>query len=185
LPTLRASLTPSNTIDVQFAVGRIHFESLAEYTQYARSIVRAETESLALPRKAVFFGVANPDDRATQLSANLLVQPLADLLAAETPRNSWEIQVIRGEGATKAALSEYIASFDSPTFLFSASHGMGFPNADPRQLPHQGASLPGLPGPRMERPNLSKNTIIPQMISSDARLLGKLPSISPVTGWHT
>lgn len=163
-------------LDVQFAVGRIHFESLSEYAQYAHSIVRAETESLALPRKAVFFGVANPDDRATQLSANLLVKPLADLFSAETTSIGWEIQAIQGEDATKAALSEVISAYESPTLLFSASHGMGFPNADPRQIPHQGAFLcQDWPGPAAWRGSIpEEHYYSANDITSDAHLLGKI-----------
>ena len=163
-------------LDVQYAVGRIYFESLEEYAQYAQSIVRVETEPIALPPKAVFFGVENPDDRATQLSANLLVQPLADLFAADRPHSGWEIQSIRGEGATKAALSECIMAHDSPALIFSASHGMGFPNADPRQLPHQGALLcQDWPGPTAwSGPIPEEHYYSADDIASDAHLLGKL-----------
>ncbi|HLE51582.1 MAG TPA: hypothetical protein VI755_05945, partial [Anaerolineales bacterium] len=130
----------------------------------------------ALPPKAVFFGVENPDDRATQLSANLLVQPLADLFAADRPHSGWEIQSIRGEGATKAALSECIMAHDSPALIFSASHGMGFPNADPRQLPHQGALLcQDWPGPTAwSGPIPEEHYYSADDIASDAHLLGKL-----------
>ena len=163
-------------LDVQYAVGRIHFEGLEEYANYAHSIVRAETESIAQRRGAIFFGMENPDDRPTQLSANLLVQPLADLFVAERDHGGWEIQTIRGEGATKAALNESITAHDSSALIFSASHGMGFPNADPRQLPHQGALLcQDWPGPVAWKGRIPEDHYYSaDDIASDAHLLGKL-----------
>ena len=70
-------------LDVQYAVGRICFDTLDEYANYARTVVKAEMGISKRPRKAVFFGVANDDDVATQLSTNYLVNPLHLALSKE------------------------------------------------------------------------------------------------------
>ena len=133
-------------LGVQFAVGRIDFDSIDGYDHYARSVVAAETGGLALPRRAVFFGVHNQGDAATSQSAQQLVEPLAAQMAADQP--DWTVETLLKEDATKARLWALLGGADTPAFLFTASHGMGFPKDDPRQLPHQGALLcQDWPGP--------------------------------------
>ncbi len=67
----------------------------------------------------------------------------------EQDQPNWKIQTILKNDANKANLVQLFESDDGPAFLFTASHGMGFPKDDPRQLPHQGALLcQDWPGPR-------------------------------------
>ena len=139
-------------LDVQYAVGRIWFETLDEYSQYARSVVAAETGKAVVGRKATFFGVQNADDPATFLSSTEMVKPLAVRMPArlaERESPAWDVSSFLGALATKDQLSKTLQGKDVPSLLFTASHGMGFPNGDPRQLAHQGALLcQDWPGPR-------------------------------------
>lgn len=127
-------------LDVDYAVGRIHFETLDEYANYATSVVAAEKPGAQQQaRKAAFFSVANPGDAATQMSATQLTQPLSEKM--RTAHREWTVQSYTPEQATKAALASLLGGAETPAFLFTSSHGMKFANGSPRQLPHQGALL--------------------------------------------
>ncbi len=134
-------------LDVQYAVGRIHFETAEEYAHYAEGVVAAENGRVKRPRRACFFGVSNPGDRATHRSRHSLVQPLADWMAGE--RSDWTVERIVGGDANKQQLAELLGGENTPALIFTASHGIGFDDGDPRQLPHQGALLcQDWPGPK-------------------------------------
>ena len=161
-------------LDVAHAVGRIHFETLEEYNNYARSVVAAEEgngTTLTLPRNAAFFGVRNRGDRATSLSTEHLVSPIAETFAKDYP--DWEVNTWLAEEATKSQLSELLGGDKTPAFLFTASHGMGFKRIDhPQLLPHQGALICSDwrgRGPVRETDYFSADDL-----GSDANLLGMI-----------
>ena len=160
-------------LDVQYAVGRIYFDTLEEYAQYAHSIVEAETGQLALLRNISLFGVRNSDDRATQLSADRLIKPLSELVSQDNP--DWSVQTILREEATKSRLSQLIGGADTPAVLFTASHGVSFPKDHPRQFPHQGALIcQDWPGPIQWKGELDADNhyFCADDVSDDAKLLG-------------
>lgn len=133
-------------LDVQYAVGRIHFDTIDEYAHYAVNVVEADTRPRPITRTVALWGVENPDDRATRASARHLVAPLADYLArdqadlARDQADRWQVTRFIGEHATKARLAGLLGA-DAPSLLVTASHGVGFPTGDPRQRSDQGALL--------------------------------------------
>ena len=133
-------------LDVQYAVGRLHFETLEEWAAYAQSVVAAETGGLQVAREVALFGVANADDPATQQSARHLIAPLADSLIATA--KDWKVLRFEGERASKAALASLLGGDATPALVFTASHGAGFSRGDPRQRTQQGALVcQDWPGP--------------------------------------
>jgi len=133
-------------LDVQYAVGRISFQSLQEYANYAHSVVAAEKGMLESTRRAAFFSVDNQDDQSTRLSTELLLEPLYQIFKSKIP--DWELESHFREAATKIQLAQLLGGDHTPALLFTASHGMEFPLGSPRQLPHQGALLcQDWPGP--------------------------------------
>lgn len=76
-------------MDVQYAVGRIHFGALKDYANYSASVVTAEKGETILARKAAFFGVGREEDRATKRSSEMLVEPLRAFAKEDQP--TWSV----------------------------------------------------------------------------------------------
>lgn len=127
-------------LDVQYAVGRIYFQTLQEYATYAHSVVQAETGKVKLRRRSVFFGVGNQNDKATSLSVEHLIQPLHNHTLAVSEENDlgWESILVKPEDALKENLRQQLGGGETPAIFFSASHGIGWPYNHKLQLETQG-----------------------------------------------
>ena len=171
-------------LDVQYAVGRIYFNKLEDYYQYAKSVVEAEIKGISRGKRAAFFGVANPDDRATQMSAEHLIKPLVD--GMKKGYKDWKLDVVAPADTTKSTLSNYIGGKNTPALLFTASHGMNFKMTDPRQLPHTGALLcQDWPGPKVRKPITEDYYFSADDIASDADVFGMMAFIFACYGGGT
>jgi len=157
-------------LDVQYAVGRIHFDTTAEYAAYAASVVAAETGSLALKRRMAVFGVANDGDAATNMSRDELAAPLADWAAKE---NGWSVEKYVSGDATKEKLASVLS--DAPAFLFTASHGMCYDSGDTRQQAQQGALLcQDWPGPSWQQSIPDGFFFAGDDVANDVRIFGSI-----------
>jgi hypothetical protein len=146
----RISFSFGQLLDVEYGVGRLHFDTPEEYAAYAASLIDYENGQL-LPnrREAVFFGTRHPFDAATQMSADHLVNPLAEGIPGinqpGVPEQwGYPARKLLGADATKAGLLGLIRPAGGekpPAFLFTASHGMGFPRGYAGQKASQGALL--------------------------------------------
>ena len=161
-------------LDVQYAVGRLDFATPEEYANYAANVVAAESGAVTVPRRAAFFGPQNADDKATNLSTNYLVTPLAQNLLEGV--KDWDIQTYLAGAASKAQLGRLLGGPETPALLFTASHGMGFRADNPLQLRHQGALLcQDWPGPRNWRKPVTEREnfyFSADDVSTDAQLGG-------------
>jgi hypothetical protein len=138
-------------LDVAYAVGRIAFEQPEEFAVYAENVARSESTPRGQAGSVAFFAPQNPDDTATALSLQYLVNPL--LSAVPGMGDHLSAEAVLGEAATTDALKSVLAT--RPMLLFTASHGLGMPNGHPDQRALQGALVcqewPGPNQPQFER----------------------------------
>jgi hypothetical protein len=127
-------------LDVEYAVGRIYFSTSAEYTNYAHAVVEAEQSSLIEHPQATFFAphhtLINKPPDFTEYSAYQLVSPLIEKLKQRY--KDWAISSAIAQEATKARLSQFLGGEQTPNLLFTATHGVTFPDGDVWQLEKAG-----------------------------------------------
>lgn len=141
-------------LDVEYAVGCLHLDEVQDYVHYVESVIDYESSSSVPNEKtASFFATRHLFDKATQYSADLLVNPLSNGVPGNNEHPT-EIAIAErvgipataliGEAATKAALTNIFCpprGKKSPAFLFTASHGFGYKRPHPDQKTRQGALL--------------------------------------------
>lgn len=124
-------------LSVQYAVGRLNFDSVEEYARYAHGVVEAEVSGINRKRVMAFFGPENSGDRMTRQLNDELLEPLSREL--EKKVSDWDIQLVNRGAATKAQLVDLLGGTDTPAFLMTGAHGMVFPPGHEAQEAMQGA----------------------------------------------
>lgn len=159
-------------LDVQYAVGRVHFDTADEYRRYAESVVRAETGTRVRPRSVALFVPRPEDDPASLMVHHQLVQPLLERLEANRP--DWSLLPVLDDYATKARLGRLLGGDETPALLWVGSHGMEFSQKSAAQRTHQGALIcQDWPGPmQWRREPLPEFYFAADDLAEDAGLLG-------------
>ncbi len=135
---------------VDYAVGRIHFNTLQEYANYARSVVLVEKRKRAfLPRRIAFYGAVNGNNLATQDMRQGLIAPVSDATRAlvSTPLDGegglndpalwpgpcpdtagvvdgWQVETYLAQDAGRRSLMGLLGDGGrAPALLFAGGHG--------------------------------------------------------------
>jgi hypothetical protein len=136
-------------LDSYWNVGRLDFDTPAEYRAYAEAVVDYETAvNVPTTRSSALWVTKNSADRATGLLHNQVGVPLArgdnDHQALGRAKG-FQLTECLGADATRANLESILRGAiptGRPALLFTGSHGMAFDAADPAgQREGQGALL--------------------------------------------
>lgn len=137
-------------LGVDYAIGRLSFDAPEGYERYARSTVAYEAaRSVPNGKEITYWGTRHLGDAATELSASLLVDPLANGMAgapgalkqAISTQVGYDRKLRLGDDATKDSLLETLHAKKPPAMLFTASHGMALRSGQTAQAANQGALL--------------------------------------------
>ena len=143
----RISFEFQSLVDLQWAVGRLHFDTVDDYASYAQHVVEYERKAIAArTRRVALWMPRNAGDMATPLLAGAIG---TDFLGQGTSpplgqKRGFTIASFIGDGqATKARLADiFRGTIDggAPSLLFTGSHGAEWAIADPDvQRRRQGA----------------------------------------------
>jgi hypothetical protein len=127
------------SLSANHAVGRIEFDTAADYDVYARSVAFCQTGNVALPRALCVFAPSHKNDPATRASTHAVAYPMVERFHQSHP--DWEIQTAIGPEATKTRLAAAISGDDAALALCVLAHGADFKKDDARQLTVQGAPV--------------------------------------------
>jgi len=134
-------------LDVYWAVGRLWFDTPAEFKRYAESLVKYEdpAHKPRSKRRIALFAPEHDFDKATQLFTSQVAKPLCGIGTASDPigkRLKYGLKPLLGSDATRVNYGSILrGTIDGgpPALLFSGGHGMQFNDGDEPQLTTQGA----------------------------------------------
>jgi hypothetical protein len=170
----------SQLLSVIYAVGRLSFEGVAQYRQYAQSVIEYEKSNKTWTgRDVIFFGPRHKTDMVTKFTSEFLIKSLSDdkFIARlnKVARVGYNGVRLRPEESTKAALHNILHPAPgslAPSLLLVACHGMQRPFGDPQQTITQGALVCQEYEGQGQRPNKPEDYFAASDLSPDAHLFG-------------
>ena len=145
-------------LGVDYAVGRLSFDAPEDYERYARSTAAYESaRSVPNGKEVAYWGTRHLGDPATELSASMLVDPLANGIAGaagalkqainEPGRLRSQAEAWRRRDKGKPARDAARSQATGDAVYRVARHGAAFRPGRPGQRPGR-AVMPGLAGLR-------------------------------------
>jgi hypothetical protein len=137
-------------LGLEYAVGRLAFDTPDDYARYANSIASYETvPSVANTKQIVYWGTRHLGDPATNLSASQLIEPLANGIPSAQGYLKKPVQtavgysqkLYLGDEATRQTLLSTLHGDKPPAVMFTASHGMSLKSGRPAQSTDNGGLL--------------------------------------------
>jgi Peptidase family C25 len=137
-------------LGVDYAVGRLAFDAVADYGRYVSSLLDYEGGGdVPNAKEVVYWGTQHTGDGATRLSSTLLIGPLANgdpnaagaLKKPVHSENGFGCEKLLADDATRDALLAALHKQKPPALLFTASHGMSVNSGGADQGKIQGALL--------------------------------------------
>jgi hypothetical protein len=130
----RISFDFHSTFKLQWLVGRVYFDDIADYGRYAAAVVAYESSAWKpMPAKnAAVWLTSNQGDIATAVLSGSISGEFRDgtpPLGAR-PNCNFTMDCFVGEAATKQQLSDILAGklpHGNPSIIFTGSHGSEFP----------------------------------------------------------
>lgn len=156
-------------LGVGYGVGRLGFDHVDGYRDYAESVVWAETDGTERSREVELFGVET--DGTTRRTLEEMIVPLADHL--ERDLGGWAVRRTVRSAAVKERLEAALDDGARPGLLVTASHGAVYPHGDAEQVARQGELVcQDWPGP--DHPVGAEHTFSALDVPDDADVHGLL-----------
>ena len=131
-------------LDVEYAVGRLHFDRVEQYEHYADSIVVTESAGVPQERHLAVMAPTHGDDAHTATLSALMSELAGDALR-DSP--DWRTSLHAGADASKAVLTGLLTQSPGPAMLLTAAHAL-LPSArSPLGVDHGAMVCAGWPGP--------------------------------------